>query len=95
MTVKKSDCLSSAADPEAVCNATVVGDCLPEDEEFMMESEVSRMLLARPLKPVSPQALNPKRPFCQRNTYGSCVPAPNNKFYQRPCNYNNLCNRNV
>ncbi|PIN01952.1 hypothetical protein CDL12_25539 [Handroanthus impetiginosus] len=74
------------------CNATRIGDCMTDDEEFLMESETSRRVLAAGRNSITTGSLIQGRPFCNRNVYGSCVPEPS-KYYERPCTYQNLCRR--
>ncbi|PIN01951.1 hypothetical protein CDL12_25538 [Handroanthus impetiginosus] len=92
MIAQKAKSLDS--EPAALdgCNATRIGDCLV-DEEFSMESETSRRFLASGGKSISPGALNPTKPFCNRNVYGSCIKGPNKFYNKRPCNYANACAR--
>ncbi|PIN16342.1 hypothetical protein CDL12_11005 [Handroanthus impetiginosus] len=42
--------------------------------------------------PITPPSLNPKRPFCNRKSYASCVPShPIPKT--RKCDYKNPCRK--
>ncbi|PIN01953.1 hypothetical protein CDL12_25540 [Handroanthus impetiginosus] len=86
---KGANSLATSPAPKVVdgCNATRIGDCLV-DEEFLMESETSRRFLASS----SPGPLN-RGAFCNRNTYGSCLPNPNKFYKKRSCVYKNLCGR--
>ncbi|KAL0431783.1 UNVERIFIED_CONTAM: hypothetical protein Sradi_0804300 [Sesamum radiatum] len=94
--VQKAECLTTAPPAaEGGCNGTGrIADCLPDGEEFLMESETSRRLLVGARQTFSPGALQPKKPFCDGTNYGSCIPGPN-KFYDsenRNCNHN-TCKR--
>ncbi|XP_044506794.1 protein RALF-like 27 [Mangifera indica] len=62
-----------------------------EEEEFLMESEVSRRLLAAPpVNPLSYNALKTKE-VCNAKIYGNCIkPISGNN---RPCTYYNRCKR--
>ncbi|CAA3014652.1 Hypothetical predicted protein [Olea europaea subsp. europaea] len=73
------------------CNGSTIGDCIPVNEEFLMESEISRRILAQPDPSISYETFKPAKPFCKRDAYGSCIGDPNTNFNNRPCNYNNLC----
>ncbi|KAK4426257.1 hypothetical protein Salat_1394200 [Sesamum alatum] len=86
---QKAECLSTAPAAEGGCNGTRIADCLPDGEEFLMESETSRRLLLDGHKTITPQTLVPVEDFCDANAYGSCYPGPN-QFYdskKRVCNY--------
>ncbi|KAL8471805.1 hypothetical protein ACS0TY_029147 [Phlomoides rotata] len=89
----QAECFSTAADSQAAgrCNASRISDCLPDDEEFLMDSESSRRIL----QAGRPKTINypkPKIPFCGSNIYGSCI-GPDSKIYKRPCDYKNTCGR--
>ncbi|KAL7094629.1 hypothetical protein ACP275_11G115800 [Erythranthe tilingii] len=97
--VQKTECLgttttAAAAAAELGCNSTRIGDCLTggdAGEEYLMESETSRRLLAGGQRFISPGALNPKRPFCRGDVAGSCIGRPNKFYDKRPCGYSHLC----
>ncbi|GAA0175567.1 hypothetical protein LIER_28715 [Lithospermum erythrorhizon] len=59
-------------------------------EEFMMESEVSRRMLASNV--VIDYALRIDRAFCDADTYGSCN-SNLKRLSKRPCTYQNHCKR--
>ncbi|KAL2539310.1 Uncharacterized protein Adt_00313 [Abeliophyllum distichum] len=74
------------------CNATIA-ECVAanDGEEFLMESEISRRILAA--HPISYKGFIKQMPYCDRDSYGSCI-GPASKFYkERPCNYQDLCKR--
>uniref|UniRef100_A0A5B7AML5 Putative RALF-LIKE 27 family protein n=1 Tax=Davidia involucrata TaxID=16924 RepID=A0A5B7AML5_DAVIN len=71
------------------CNGTVA-ECITEEEEFLMESEVSRRLLAGQPKKLSYKALE-KPPVCNPMIYGDCIKSVNGD--NRPCTLYNRCKR--
>ncbi|PIN11081.1 hypothetical protein CDL12_16325 [Handroanthus impetiginosus] len=75
---------------EAGSNATRIADWyLPDDEEFMVESE--RRILATGKNMVAYRVLDPKKSRCDRNVQSSCI-GPAAKYYKdRKCDYRNLC----
>ncbi|KAL7135641.1 hypothetical protein ABFS83_11G111600 [Erythranthe nasuta] len=94
--VQKTECLgttttTAAAAAEWGCNSTRIGDCLTAGEEYLMESETSRRLLAGGQRFISPGALNPRKPFCRGDVSGSCIGRPNKFYDKRPCGYSHLC----
>ncbi|KAL2499850.1 Uncharacterized protein Adt_25400 [Abeliophyllum distichum] len=90
--VKRADSLSiSAAAPssEPRCNATIYECVAHDDGEFLMESEISRRVLAA--KSISYNGLMKQKPFCNRDSYGNCIGPESKNHKERPCNYQNLC----
>ncbi|KAH6791236.1 hypothetical protein C2S52_002402 [Perilla frutescens var. hirtella] len=86
-----STCNSSAADH---CNAAAE---IEKDAEILVimdhESGMMRRILAT--KTISYGSQNPDKPYCDANVQGSCI-GKDSKFYKdRPCNYNNLCDRDT
>ncbi|KAL3629473.1 hypothetical protein CASFOL_026695 [Castilleja foliolosa] len=69
---------------------TRIADFLPDDDEFLMESESNRRIL-QAARRITPDAQY-KLPYCNRNVYGSCI-GRDGKFYQRPCQYFNYCKK--
>ncbi|KAL8528485.1 hypothetical protein ACS0TY_006057 [Phlomoides rotata] len=80
---------TAAEEEEEGCNASRIGECLAD--EFLMESETSRRVLAGGGKRIQP--LIPQKPFCDARVYNNCNGGPNDKFKKRPCNYTNTCKR--
>ncbi|PIN02615.1 hypothetical protein CDL12_24876 [Handroanthus impetiginosus] len=76
------------------CNATRIGDCMTDDEEFLMESETSRRFLGGGGDPISNDAQNRNKPFCNQKLYGNCIGRPNKIDTRRGCNYR-TCRRDV
>ncbi|CAI9752757.1 unnamed protein product [Fraxinus pennsylvanica] len=75
------------------CNATIAECVADDDGEFLMESDISRRILAT--KPISYDGNGKQKPYCGRVVYGSCI-GPESKYYEkRPCNYQNLCDRDT
>lgn len=90
LNLEKAECLRTTAGA-LPCNAT--GKCFTD--EFMMESETSRRILqaAGKGRTITYPVLDPKKTHCDRDVYGSCI-GDGSKFYNdRPCNYQNTCNR--
>lgn len=78
--------LSTAA--AAGRNGTRVADTLLDGEEFLMESETGRRILAA--KPgISYGGLNKDGNVCNGNAYGNCN--GKGKILKRPCDYKNTC----
>ncbi|OVA05697.1 Rapid ALkalinization Factor [Macleaya cordata] len=77
---------SSFKDPSMKCNGSIA-EC-NEEEEALMDSEISRRFLAEGGKPnfITPGALKPDRPICGQahQPYTSCLPKPANP-YNRGC----------
>ncbi|KAL8546097.1 hypothetical protein ACS0TY_005988 [Phlomoides rotata] len=85
-------CAVTTAEEEERCNATRIGDCLGEDEEFLTESETTRRLLTS-RRGVIDVSGSREAPFCNRNRYGNCVPNPRpSDRGPRRCNYH-TCSR--
>lgn len=96
INVRKAESFSTADALTAVgCNATRISDCLPDDEEFLMESESSRRILQSGGggNTITYPVLNPQRTHCDRDVYGSCIGNENKIYTQRTCNYQNNCGR--
>ncbi|CAI9781753.1 unnamed protein product [Fraxinus pennsylvanica] len=92
-TVKTVECFSTTTTISATqrhkCNGSTIGDCIPVNEEFLMESEISRRIL---VEGNGYQPLNPIKHFCDEKIYGSCLGEPNTMFKtNRPCTFQNLC----
>ncbi|CAA2977051.1 Hypothetical predicted protein, partial [Olea europaea subsp. europaea] len=85
-TVKTVECFSNAK-----CNGSAIGDCVLINEEFMMESEISRRILGQQPQSNVYNSLKLMKTFCKRDVYGNCIGDPNAQFKKRPCDYNNLC----
>ncbi|KAG8366965.1 hypothetical protein BUALT_Bualt16G0023100 [Buddleja alternifolia] len=91
ITVHKAACLTTTAAAEG-CNSTRIGDCLTDDE-FLMESETTRRLLAGRVTPITPPSIIPTKTPCNKDVYGSCPGQPNSYYTKRPCDYQNHCGR--
>lgn len=76
------------ANPNVSCGATIA-EC-NGDEGLLMESEVSRRILADG-KFVTYNGFKPDKPFCNAQLYGNCIEAINIKT--RPCTMYNRCQR--
>ncbi|PIN26793.1 hypothetical protein CDL12_00458 [Handroanthus impetiginosus] len=61
------------------------------DNEFLMESETNRRILATTA--IGYNALNPNRPFCGKTPYENCIGQKNTAFDRRKCDYKNHCKR--
>ncbi|PIN06701.1 hypothetical protein CDL12_20743 [Handroanthus impetiginosus] len=85
---------ASHAPGEAGFNATRIADWLPDDEEFLMESETNRRILqaGKGIR-ISYSATNRKRPFCNSKVYGSCIGNQAKVYNKRKCDTKNLCKR--
>ena len=59
------------------------------DEELLMESEVSRRILAD--GKITYKGFKPEKPFCNAQLYSNCIEAINMKT--RPCAMDNRCQR--
>ncbi|PIN17567.1 hypothetical protein CDL12_09780 [Handroanthus impetiginosus] len=82
------------APAEAEFNATRIADWLPDDEEFLMESETNRRILQDgKQKTITYPAINPKEQFCDSNVYGSCIGNQAKIYTNRKCDSKNLCKR--
>ncbi|KAL8471807.1 hypothetical protein ACS0TY_029149 [Phlomoides rotata] len=89
----QAECFSTA-DSQAAgrCNASRISDCLPDEEEFLMDSESSRRIL----QAGGQKTINygkPKVPYCRRDSYGSCIGKDSKNYQKRPCDYKNTCGR--
>ncbi|XP_020551454.1 uncharacterized protein LOC110012400 [Sesamum indicum] len=91
--LQKAECLSTATPAaEGRCNGTSrITDCLPDDEEFLMESETSRRLLVNEPKTYFGRALQPP-PICDAKVVGNCFPEPRAIDDRRHCTVND-CGR--
>ncbi|PIN16350.1 hypothetical protein CDL12_11002 [Handroanthus impetiginosus] len=67
---------------------------------LLISSEVAARELAETLNTINTSkedkktngvALNPSRPFCRRNPYGSCIRHDLKPYTKRRCDYKNLC----
>ncbi|CAI9780703.1 unnamed protein product [Fraxinus pennsylvanica] len=93
-TVKTVECFSTPTIASATkCNGSTIGDCIPVNEEFLMESEISIRILDQKSNGVSYQTFMKTKSFCDANAYGSCMGNMNTNFKNRPCNSPNLCGR--
>lgn len=75
------------ANPNVSCDATIA-EC-NGDEELLMESEVSRRILAD--GKITYNGFKPEKPFCNAQLYSNCIEAINMKT--RPCAKYNRCQR--
>ncbi|XP_054822743.1 protein RALF-like 32 [Prosopis cineraria] len=79
-------CLKSdaAAAASFSCKNRTIAECNEEDEMTMMESEISRRLMAEQRKYISPGALRRDKPVCNGgggeaySKSGGCLPPPSN-----------------
>ncbi|CAI9758704.1 unnamed protein product [Fraxinus pennsylvanica] len=93
---EKAECFSITATnaAAAVCNGTRIADCIPDDEEFSMELDISRRNLLVPKVPSKTiPVLKPTKLSCDADVQASCIDRPNQFYDKRPCNYKNLCDR--
>ncbi|KAL3346654.1 hypothetical protein AABB24_025212 [Solanum stoloniferum] len=79
------------------CNGTnsSIGACLPDVDEFLMESETSTMILAGNARNehLSLDATGSKGEICKENIVGNCI---NNKNVKADrCNYGSRCKREI
>ncbi|KAF3958181.1 hypothetical protein CMV_016889 [Castanea mollissima] len=77
------------ANPNFSCDATIA-EC-NGDEELLMESEVSRRILADGKSTYN--GLKPEKPFCNAQLFSNCIEAINMKT--RPCTMYNRCQRGL
>ncbi|XP_055803639.1 uncharacterized protein LOC129872760 [Solanum dulcamara] len=80
------------------CNGTSssIGGCLPDVDEFLMESETSTRILAgnaRPTQKLTFQATGSRPQICNEKIYGNCINNRNVKATR--CNYGTRCNREI
>ena len=75
------------ANPNVSCDATIA-EC-NGDEELLMESEVSRRILAG--RKITYNGFNPGKQVCNAQLYGNCIQAINMRT--RPCAIYNRCQR--
>ncbi|CAI9780704.1 unnamed protein product [Fraxinus pennsylvanica] len=86
-TVKTVECFITITTASATkCNGSTIGDCIPINEEFLMESEISRRILAQRYPGITYKTSNAAKPFCDANAYHSCIDNKNTNFNKRPCN---------
>ncbi|CAK9170597.1 unnamed protein product, partial [Ilex paraguariensis] len=87
--IQTADC-SEIKKGSSWCNGTIT-DCIEEDDqEFLMESEVSRRILQTTNKLIV-KSLKPGSAVCDPDRYGNCIVQINQ--YNRPCTYENRCKR--
>ncbi|GAA0167440.1 hypothetical protein Leryth_019827 [Lithospermum erythrorhizon] len=76
----------------------LIGDCINEEDEMMMDSEASRRQLAGRRSRISRDAMRRSATPCGRRhrggSYYGCPPANANP-YRRGCNRITMCQRNV
>ena len=74
------------------CNGSTVGDCLAEEDEFEMSSEISRRILATK-KYISYGALQRNTVPCSRRgaSYYNCKPGAQANPYNRGCSSISRC----
>ncbi|MCD7460586.1 hypothetical protein HAX54_043854 [Datura stramonium] len=88
INVQKVACVDASQE----CNGTSsIGDCLPDVDEFLMDSETNAMLLVKYVKRPTLQ-VRQKPPICRADIYGNCIGNPKNPP-TRPCNYDSRCKR--
>ncbi|GAA0172037.1 hypothetical protein LIER_25943 [Lithospermum erythrorhizon] len=86
-----ADCITPSTASTVDCNGTI-GDCnLDAGEEFLMESEESRRMLASNGK--GTYAVLDKPPYCNEDVYGSCNKNTKKINKREPCTYANHCLR--
>ncbi|KAL8471790.1 hypothetical protein ACS0TY_029135 [Phlomoides rotata] len=93
-------CLNETADcfsTSSTCNGTAEHCRIATDEaEFLIEetAEIMRRVLAS-RTPISYDAMNKNKDYCNSVVYGSCIGLESKYYKDRPCNYQNLCNRDT
>ncbi|KAK4712363.1 hypothetical protein R3W88_006876 [Solanum pinnatisectum] len=79
------------------CNGTnkSIGACLPDVDEFLMESETSTMILAGNARneKLSFDSMGSKGEICNENIYGNCIDNKNVKADH--CIYGSRCKREI
>uniref|UniRef100_A0A5B7A948 Uncharacterized protein n=1 Tax=Davidia involucrata TaxID=16924 RepID=A0A5B7A948_DAVIN len=90
------DSLRSRGSTAATCNGGKVGDCINEAEEMMLDSEVSRRVLAGQ-RFISYGALKANRVPCNRRgrSYYNCNQRGRANPYRRGCSYITRCARHT
>lgn len=94
--VQKAECFSITTTnaAAAVCNSTRIADCIPDDEEFSMELDISRRnLLVPKVKSKTIPVLEQMKLSCDADVQASCIDRPNKFYDKRPCSYKNMCDR--
>ncbi|CAK9179477.1 unnamed protein product [Ilex paraguariensis] len=87
--IQTADC-SEIKKGSSWCNGTITDSTEEDDQEFLMESEVSRRILLNNNK-ISSKSLKQTSAVCDTDRYGNCI-GPMGK-YSRPCTYENRCKR--
>ncbi|XP_049384883.1 uncharacterized protein LOC125848957 [Solanum stenotomum] len=79
------------------CNGTnsSIGACLPDVDEFLMESETSTMILAGNARNqyLSFDAAGSRGEICKEDIYGNCIGNKNVKASH--CTYGSRCEREI
>ncbi|CAK9160548.1 unnamed protein product [Ilex paraguariensis] len=89
--VERADC-AEMKKRSSRCNGTIA-DCIEEDDqEFLMESEVSRRILQSNSQLSARNSLQRGSPVCDTDQYGDCIPRRIND-HSRSCSYDNRCKR--
>ncbi|XP_026421586.1 protein RALF-like 22 [Papaver somniferum] len=82
------------ASTPGTCN-DLVGECINENDEFMMESDITRRFLFRPRRHISYGALKRNQVPCSRRgkSYYGCTRATRANPYRRGCSRITRCAR--
>ncbi|CAK9158080.1 unnamed protein product [Ilex paraguariensis] len=90
--IERADCAEMKKRSSWWCNGTIA-DCIEEDDqEFPMESEVSRRILQSNNQLRARNSLQKGSAVCDTAQYGDCIPRQINDR-NRPCTYENRCKR--